>query len=74
LATAAEFSREKSAARLLALYEKILAGGHYPHLAARDRLEAALLAIKTEWELVQEKAAAAVNAFSDFGNDPENRA
>jgi glycosyltransferase involved in cell wall biosynthesis len=65
LATAAEFARRQSAARLLALYQKTLADGHYPHLAASDRLEAALLAIKTEWELVQEKAAAAVNAFSD---------
>ena len=62
--TAEEFSREKSVGRLVELYKKTLAGGHYPHKTEIDRLDTALKAVKTEWELLQEKAAAAVNSFS----------
>jgi glycosyltransferase involved in cell wall biosynthesis len=62
--TAREFSGEKSAARLAALYEKTITGGHYPHVTEIDILDSVLLAIKTEWELLHEKTVAAVNSFS----------
>jgi len=65
LATARGFSREKSAARLADLYEKTISGSHYPHLTETDIFDSARLAIRTEWELLQEKAAAAVGSFSE---------
>jgi len=65
LETAHGFSRQKSAARLAALYEKIIAGGHYPHATEFDFIDSVLLAIKTEWELLQEKGGAVVDSLSD---------
>lgn len=61
LAAAQEFSREKSAARLIGFYNKTISGA--PHKTAIDMLDSAILAIKAEWELLQQKTAAALNSF-----------
>jgi glycosyltransferase involved in cell wall biosynthesis len=63
--TAEEFSREKCAVKLLDLYQKSISGKRNPHATEIDLLDSTLLAIKTEWELLQEKIAAAINSFSE---------
>ncbi|KJS01341.1 MAG: glycosyl transferase family 1 [Desulfobulbaceae bacterium BRH_c16a] len=63
--TAKTFSREKSTETLLQLYTKTISGVQNSQVAEIDVLDGALLAIKTEWELLQEKTAAALNSFSE---------
>jgi glycosyltransferase involved in cell wall biosynthesis len=63
--TAEEFSREKCVVKLLDLYQKSISGKRNPHDTEIDLLDSTLLAIKTEWELLQEKIAAAINSFSE---------
>ncbi len=70
LDTAREFSRQKSAAKLADLYEKVIVSGHYPHPKKIDIFDSALSAIQMEWDLFHEKAAAAVDSFSE--DQPEN--
>lgn len=65
LSTAREFSRQKSASRLVDLYNRTISGGKYPHAKKIDMLDSVLQAIKTEWRLLQEKTSAAVNSFSE---------
>ena len=68
LKTAKTFRREKSAAGLIELYRQTIAGRQIPHRREIDVFDAAILAIRTEWELLQEKTAAAINSFSEEGN------
>ncbi len=69
LETAKTFSREKSAAGLIELYRQTIADTQTPHRSEIDVLDAAILAIRTEWELLQEKTTAAINSFSEEGKE-----
>lgn len=61
-ALAAEaLSRQRSAARLGELYTRVLAAA--PHSSAIDMLDGAILALKAEWELLQQKTTAALNSL-----------
>ncbi len=66
LAAAEDFSREKSAERLIGFYRKTIVGT--PHKTAIDMLDSAILAIRAEWELLQQKTAAAINTFAEDGD------
>ncbi|HBG21189.1 MAG TPA: glycosyl transferase family 1 [Desulfobulbaceae bacterium] len=62
--TAAQaLSRQKSAARLIEIYKRTISGA--PHKTAIDMLDSAVLAIKAEWELLQQKTVAALNSFAE---------
>ncbi|MEE4164616.1 MAG: glycosyltransferase, partial [Desulfocapsaceae bacterium] len=63
--TAGTFSRQSSAEKLIALYETTISGKYVPHETELDMLDTALLAIKTEWELLQEKIGAAMDTLRE---------
>ncbi|MGW8192790.1 MAG: glycosyltransferase [Desulforhopalus sp.] len=63
--TADTFSREKTAAQLIALYQRTIDGVQVPHKNEIDMLDGAVMAIKTEWELLQQKTSAAITSFSE---------
>jgi 1,2-diacylglycerol 3-alpha-glucosyltransferase len=63
--TAGKFSRQSSTDKLIALYETTISGKYVPHETELDMLDTALLAIKTEWELLQEKLGAAMDTFRE---------
>ena len=61
--TARKFSKEACTAQLVDLYERTLEKRHQPHSAEMEILDMALMAIKTEWELLQEKTVAALHSL-----------
>ena len=63
MAAAEDLSREKSAERLIDFYRKTIVGT--PHKTAIDMLDIAILSVKAEWELLQQKTAAAINTFAE---------
>ena len=65
LNTAQKFSRKASAEKLVKLYERIISGKHLPHATEKDTLDTAVLAVKAEWELLQEKIDAALDTFRE---------
>ena len=65
LNTAKDFSHTVSAEKLVKLYERIISGKHLPHSTEKDMLDMAILAVKAEWELLQEKIDAALDTLRE---------
>lgn len=65
LNTAQKFSRKTSAEKLVKLYERIISGKYLPHATEKDMLDTAVLAVKAEWELLQEKIDAALDTLRE---------
>lgn len=63
LKAAESLSRRNSAERLVDCYRKTISGS--PHKTAIDMLDIAILAIRAEWELLQQKTVAAINTFAE---------
>ncbi len=62
--TALAFSRDKAAERLIQLYDRLLASQQHPHTDEIDLIDSVVLLIQAEWDLIQEKAAAAIESFT----------
>ncbi|MDT8444477.1 MAG: glycosyltransferase [Desulfuromonadales bacterium] len=69
LQTAKEFSRQSSAERLEAVYRETLESTQNGQVARLDGLDALLESLRTEWDLVSSKFAAAIEAVSDHSED-----
>ncbi len=65
LETARQFSRQSSCLRLLDLYETVVKAGYPPHNQESDPLDSLLISIRTEWELLQKKTAAALSSITE---------
>lgn len=63
--TVKKFSRHTSCARLVELYEEVINKDTQPFTPELDIFDSVMQSIKTEWELLQQKTAAALNSISE---------
>lgn len=63
-ATAARYSRDHIAKKMAAIYQRRI-NNHETATGEQEQLDALLARIKSEWELVAQKASAAVQTFSE---------
>lgn len=63
--TVKKFSRHTSCARLVELYEEVINKDTQPFTTELDIFDSVMQSIKTEWELLQQKTAAALNSISE---------
>lgn len=61
--TVKKFSRQTSCTRLVELYEEAINSNKQPFRSDLDLLDAVVLSIKAEWELLQEKTLAALKSI-----------
>jgi 1,2-diacylglycerol 3-alpha-glucosyltransferase len=63
--TAEKFSRQSSCNQLIALYRTVIDEERSSHRVEKDLLDAVMISIKAEWELLQEKTAAALKTIAE---------
>lgn len=63
--TAEMFSRQASCSQLIELYREVINEGRSSYRYENDLLDAVLISIKAEWELLQEKTAAALKTIAE---------
>jgi glycosyltransferase involved in cell wall biosynthesis len=63
--TVKQFSRHTSCERLIELYEEVINEDTQPFTPELDIIDSVMQSIKTEWELLQQKTAAALNSISE---------
>lgn len=63
--TAPQFSRQSSCSRLVELYEHVINEERPSHNPEIELLDSVMVSIKAEWELLQQKTAAALKSISE---------
>jgi len=63
--TAQKYSRKSSCKALIQLYESVINEKKISHRSEIDLLDSVMISIKAEWELLQEKTAAALNTIAE---------